>query len=188
MDRRLCGPQSRSERGEEEKNFLLLPGAEPPPCSPSLCRHLSRSIWNPFSGFGNDVPEVCAGYRPVAEPRNWKLRNWFYIHLPPESCLLQFCFLSLFIYRDYIVLGRDFIYFDWEVPVFRKNLLPSLSRYTFGILWHEGWNQNSWTKRRVHNGTVNTSSRQQMHKEQYRNCWVIDRQRGVFYADRAKAI
>jgi len=30
LDRRLSGPQSRSERGGEEKNFEPLPGLEPP--------------------------------------------------------------------------------------------------------------------------------------------------------------
>jgi hypothetical protein len=30
LDRRLGGPQSRAERGNEEKNFKPLPGLEPP--------------------------------------------------------------------------------------------------------------------------------------------------------------
>jgi hypothetical protein len=34
LDRRLCGPQSRSGRGGEEKNYQPLPGLKPPIIQP----------------------------------------------------------------------------------------------------------------------------------------------------------
>jgi hypothetical protein len=39
LDRRLGGPQSRSGRGGEEKNFQPLPGLEPPSIQPVVQRY-----------------------------------------------------------------------------------------------------------------------------------------------------
>jgi hypothetical protein len=43
LDRRLGGPQSRSERGDEEKNSQPLPGLEPPIIQP-VAQHYSTEL------------------------------------------------------------------------------------------------------------------------------------------------
>jgi hypothetical protein len=42
LDRRLCGPQSRSGRGGEEKNSQPLPGIEPPNIQPVAQRYTAE--------------------------------------------------------------------------------------------------------------------------------------------------
>jgi hypothetical protein len=45
LDRRLGGPQSRSGRGGEEKNFQPLPGLEPPIIQPAVQHFTTEIFW-----------------------------------------------------------------------------------------------------------------------------------------------
>jgi hypothetical protein len=47
LDRRLVGPQSRSERGGEEKNTQPPPGLEPPIIQPVAQRYTDWTITAP---------------------------------------------------------------------------------------------------------------------------------------------
>jgi hypothetical protein len=57
LDRRLGGPQSRSGRGGEEKNYQVLPGLEPPIIQPVDQRYtteLSRLLFLPLFSWETD--------------------------------------------------------------------------------------------------------------------------------------
>jgi hypothetical protein len=79
LDRRLGGPQSRSGRGDEEKNSQLLPGLKPRTIHPvvqrytaELTRLLMKIKWNERKTGSKEGKEIKTQKRR----REMKSKSW----------------------------------------------------------------------------------------------------------------